>query len=307
MRSRLDGADRPEPVDEPLAEVPDAVPPVSLTYFIAYLLRRTFAKFSAETSSAGVDPREFAVLEALAERDWISQGDLAEKLGINRTVMVWLLDRMEESAYVERNRNPENRRTYVLSLTETGRLGLEEMRLAIAQRNRSLTSVLTAAQRERLTELLAALVPDRARPAPDSVEALVAQAFHRYRALGDELVAPTGLQMRHFAPLSALDALAPCAQQQLAQYLAITEPAAAEVVDFLVRAGMVQRGRDKRDRRRYALELTGHGRAALAEVLKAVASLQADTVELIGQDGDEELRNLLYQLLGSPELAAEPR
>jgi DNA-binding MarR family transcriptional regulator len=241
------------------------------------------------------------VLEALAERDWLSQLDLARTLGINRTVMVWVLDRMEESGFVERNRNPENRRSYVLSLTDAGRLGLGEMREKIGQRNMALTATLTSAERDRLIELLKALVPDRVRPAPDNVEALVSEAFHRYRQIGDELVADTGLRMRHFAPLNALNALAPCAQQQLAQYLAITEPAAAEVVDFLVRAGMVKRGRDTRDRRRYALELTDKGRGALVVVLKAVDALQADTVSLIGVDGDAELRDLLYRLLGSEE------
>ena len=105
---------------------------------------------------------------------------------------------------------------------------------------------------------------------------------------------------------SALEILAPCARRQLAQFLAITEPAAAELIDHLVRAGLVNRGRDQRDRRRYALELTDQGRHALSVVLKAVDQLQADTVLLIGADGDLELKKLLYKLVSDRGLPAPP-
>ncbi len=303
MHSNQDQTYLPGPGQEKLAEVAGAAPPAALTYFIGYLLRRTFAHFCANTSSAGVDPREFAVLEALADRDWLSQLDLAEKLGINRTIMVWVIDRMEEAKYVERNRNPENRRSYVLSLTEAGKSGLEQMRRTVAQRNGNLTAPLSVAERKRLGELLATLVPERPCPAPGSIEALVTQAHNRYRRLGDELLAGAGLRIRYFAPLSALEILAPCPQQQVAQFLAITEPAAAELVDHLVRAGLVKRGRDKQDRRRYALELTEEGRHALSVVLEAVDQLRADTVSLIGADGDAELKGLLCKLLAAEELA----
>ncbi|MFD2354860.1 MarR family transcriptional regulator [Nonomuraea ferruginea] len=50
--------------------------------------------------------------------------------------------------------------------------------------------------------------------------------------------------------------MTPCAQQQLARRLDITELAAAQIVDELVRLGLVARGQDPADRRRYALELT---------------------------------------------------
>jgi DNA-binding MarR family transcriptional regulator len=150
--------------------------------------------------------------------------------------------------------------------------------------------------------LLTALVPERSHLSPDNVEALVTQVFNLYRRRGDALLADDGLGIKYFAPLSALKILAPCAQQQLAQFLAITEPAAAELVDHMVRAGMIERGRDRRDRRRYALELTAGGRNALFLVVKAVEQLQAGTVSLIGTDGEAELKGLLAKVLPANRL-----
>lgn len=301
MRKKEDGAAFSEAGQERVDEIPGADPPAILTRFTGYLLRRVFARFSADTSVGGVDLRDLSVMEALAERDWISQLDLAEALGINRTIMVSLLGRMEELGWVARNRNPRNRRSYVLSLTASGRAALEEMRQLVAKRDLSLTAQLSGQERARLRELLTALVSQtQAGVGAHSVEALIAQAHQRYFKLGRDLLASSGLHMRYLAPLSALTSLAPCAQQELAQFLAITEPAAAELVDDLVRAGFVERGRDRHDRRRYALELTPKGRRAMDELVEAAGRQQADSVSLLGEQGADDLRHLLLKLLDLP-------
>jgi DNA-binding MarR family transcriptional regulator len=285
--------------DEVVAEIDGADPPVILTRFTGYLLRRVFAQFNADTSSAGTDLRDLSVMEALAEKDWASQFDLTEALGINRTTMVTVLSRMEEGGQVARNRNPKNRRTYVLSLTESGRAVLTDMRDAALKRDLDLTARLSEAERDRLRDLLATLVTAglQGRTA-DGIEALVAQAHQHYFKLGSNLLAGSGLQIRFLAPLSALTTLAPCAQQELAQFLGIAEPAAAELVDDMVQAGFVQRGRDASDRRRYALEATESGRRALAALLDAAERQEADSLSSLGPAGSRELRNLLLKVLG---------
>lgn len=285
--------------EEAVVELPGVDPPAILTRFTGYLLRRVFAQFNADTSVTGADLRDLSVMEALAERDWVSQLDLAEALNINRTSMVAVVGRMEELGQVTRNRNPKNRRSYVLSLTDSGRAALAEMRDAAAKRDLSLTARLSDAERARLRDLLAALVsPSRQGRATDSIEALVTQAHQRFFKIGNDLLASSGLHMRFLAPLSALTTLAPCAQQELAQFLGITEPAAAELVDDMVRAGFVQRGRDTSDRRRYALEFTDSGRRALDELLNAAERQEANSLSSLGPTDASELRALLLRLLG---------
>ncbi|MFJ9560686.1 MarR family winged helix-turn-helix transcriptional regulator [Streptomyces fuscichromogenes] len=281
---------------ERTAEVPGVLPE-SLTGFIGYLLRRVYAQFSATGDGGDSDSRDFLVLDALTGRDWESQLDLAERLGINRTIMVGVIDRLEARGEVRRTRNPDNRRQYVLSLTDRGREAVEASRRAVAERDARLTAVLTDAETARLDELLGRLLPGSARPLVRGTEYLVAQAHHRLRRLGDDKLAGTGLRVRHYGPLSALDVLGPIAQQRLAELLAITGPAASQLVDELVALSLVRRGRDPHDRRRYALELTDPGRVRLGVVAQAVDGLAADVSALLGPGGETELRALLLRLL----------
>ncbi|MGW2958054.1 MarR family winged helix-turn-helix transcriptional regulator [Streptomyces sp. NPDC001220] len=281
---------------EETAEIPGVLPD-ALTGFIGYLLRRVYAQFAASGDGGDSDSRDFLVLDALTGHDWESQLDLAERLGINRTIMVGVIDRLEDRDEVRRTRNPDNRRQYVLSLTDRGREAVEARRRAVAERDARLTAVLTAGETARLDELLARLLPESAQPLVQGTEYLVAQAHHRLRKHGDDKLAGTGLRVRHYGPLSALDVLGAISQQRLAELLAITGPAASQLVDELVKLGLVRRGRDPHDRRRYALEVTELGREQLAVVARAVAELAGDVSAMLGPGGEQDLRELLLKLL----------
>lgn len=296
MRGEPDATQNPVSATEATAEVPGVLPE-ALTGFIGYLLRRVFAQFTTYADGPEDDSRDFLVLDALTGGDWVSQLDLAERLGINRTIMVGVIDRLESRGQVLRTRNPDNRRQYILSLTDQGRAAVETGRRAVAERDARLTAALSAEQVGRLNTLLARLLPEGSQELVQGTEHLVEQAHHRLRRLGDEKLAGTGLRVRHYGPLSVLAASGPCPQQRLARELAITGPATSQLVDELVEGGMVVRGRDPHDRRRHALELTELGHARLKEVAEAVDLLAADVAELLGPGGEDELRALLVQLL----------
>jgi len=261
------------------------------------LLRRAYARLTAEALGDGPNAQDLVVLDALAGQDATSQAELGERLGINRTTMVKLVDRLQRAGHVARARNPADRRSYALSLTDEGRRALTELRRAAADRDARLTAPLTPEERRRLNRLLGRLLPDPEHPAVPSTEHLIAQAHHRLRRSGDALLAEIGLRTRHFAPLAALDRLAPCPQQDLARAMRVTEPAAAQVVDELVRAGLVARGQDPHDRRRYALDLTEPGRERLARVREVIERLRAQVVDAVGPEGERELCSLLAKLL----------
>ncbi|WP_222316733.1 MarR family winged helix-turn-helix transcriptional regulator [Streptomyces cavourensis] len=296
VRGEPDATQKPVSATEATAEVPGVLPE-ALTGFIGYLLRRVFAQFTTYADGPEDDSRDFLVLDALTGGDWVSQLDLAERLGINRTIMVGVIDRLESRGQVLRTRNPDNRRQYILSLTDRGRAAVETGRRAVAERDARLTAALSAEQVGRLNTLLARLLPEGSQELVQGTEHLVEQAHHRLRRLGDEKLAGTGLRVRHYGPLSVLAASGPCPQQRLARELAITGPATSQLVDELVEGGMVVRGRDPHDRRRHALELTELGHARLKEVAEAVDLLAADVAELLGPGGEDELRALLVQLL----------
>jgi DNA-binding MarR family transcriptional regulator len=265
------------------------------------LLRQVHARFTA----AGPWSRDVVVLDALAGQDAASQQDLAARLSVNRTIMVGLLDRLEAAGYVTRTRNPANRRTYVLSLTGAGAAALAGMREDAARRQERITAALAPAERQRLDELVSALLPESERPAVASTEHLVTQAHYRFRRLGDQALAGqglagTGLRTRHFGVLPALDLLGPCPQQQLARELGFTEASTAQLVDELVEAGLVTRGQDPRDRRRYALELTDAGRQHIPAMLAALRQVESGVRDRLGRGAQDELHALLTRLLDAP-------
>ncbi|NJP48003.1 MarR family winged helix-turn-helix transcriptional regulator [Actinacidiphila epipremni] len=307
--------------------------PPGLAGYAAYLLRRAYVlanrcapDFDEAAEGAG-SARDFQVLDALGEPGAAySQQDLGDRLGINRTTMVKLIDRFEAAGQVVRTRNPDDRRSYLLALTEEGRAALKAMDPAISAADDKLTAGLSPAERERLGVLLAALLgrtappgaasgasgpaaapaPDLAAPAPDAAVpgpyrrtgALITQAHHLVRHRIEAALADSGLQARHFGALTVL-AEGACSQQQLARRLAISEQAVLQVVDDLEHAGHVARDRDPADRRRYALRITDRGHAALRSARAVVEATEAELGTTLGEQGRAELAGLLGTLLAT--------
>lgn len=74
--------------------------------------------------AVGTNLRDHWILSVVAESGTgasLSQQDICDTLGIDRSEMVRLIDRLEESGLVERHRSTEDRRRYVVSITAAGR------------------------------------------------------------------------------------------------------------------------------------------------------------------------------------------
>jgi len=291
------GADR-------AAEIPGVRLAPELARYLPYLMRRAYVHVS-EVVDRRPQARELAVLASLADQQVSSQQELAERLEINRTTMVTLIDGLEAAGQVTRTRNPDNRRAYLLALTPSGRKALEALE-ALEARQQSIvtgddlvTANLNRVEQQHLGELLRAVLAEPgSTPTEASIGYLIAQVFYLLRRRGDDLVSDHGLRIRNFASLSTINKLGPCPQQDVARYLAVTEPAAAQIVDELVQAGLVARGQDPTDRRRYALELTGLGRQQLGRLRTAMNRLQAEVRKAVGgTENEAELHALIHKLL----------
>lgn len=66
-------------------------------------------------------PRGYHVLAAAAQDDPSSQGALAQRLGIDKTVMTYLVDDLERAGLVERRTHPTDRRNKQVVATDAGR------------------------------------------------------------------------------------------------------------------------------------------------------------------------------------------
>jgi DNA-binding MarR family transcriptional regulator len=100
-------------------ETADAVlAPLGLTVREWGLL--TFVKHASAGAGAGEEHDPHLVKAIGPERNPLSQQAIGEQLRIDRTTMVSLVDGLEHAGLVRRERNPADRRAYVIRITPAG-------------------------------------------------------------------------------------------------------------------------------------------------------------------------------------------
>jgi DNA-binding MarR family transcriptional regulator len=291
--------------DEPS---PDAASlPPALADLTGYLLRRGYLRALAVARDAfppARQPRQLAVLMGLEATGPCSQRDLAEGLGLNRTLLGRIVDELEERGLVQRERSATDRRTYALRVTPAG---LREVARATPEIDRSdaaMTAHLAPEQRRRLNELLRELLasePGRRLPEglADRTGYLVVQAHFLMRARADAALRPLGIEVRHFGTLNVIAAAGSCSQQELARGLGVTPPVVVPIVDELEARELVSRERNPADRRSYVVQLTPEGERTLAAARAELELLPAGVFDERQHAGGPELRALLRALLGA--------
>jgi DNA-binding MarR family transcriptional regulator len=99
-------------------------------------------------------PRQFRVLALLGDQGAIGQSELAATVGTDPSVLVTMLNPLEDDRLISRERDPSDRRRHVVTLTPAGEAHL--VRAAQAQRTAEdeLFDVLDTDEREQLRGLL---------------------------------------------------------------------------------------------------------------------------------------------------------
>jgi DNA-binding MarR family transcriptional regulator len=120
--------------------------------FVAQQAAQTLATERLEP--LGLSPRAWGVLSTLAESGSMTQIELATALAIDRTAMVYLLDQLEEQGLVERVRNPEDRRSFLIHLTAWGEQTQRKAAAGLAGATETLLKPLDTAERRQLVDLL---------------------------------------------------------------------------------------------------------------------------------------------------------
>jgi DNA-binding MarR family transcriptional regulator len=97
-------------------------------------------------------------LESERRGSSLSQQAIGERLRIDRTTMVGLIDDLEQKGYVKRERNPDDRRAYVITLTTAGRRAQRRAERAVDAHALEFFGQLSEAERQELDRLLGRLV-----------------------------------------------------------------------------------------------------------------------------------------------------
>lgn len=99
-------------------------------------------------------PRERVLMILLAHEEGMHQKELAEEMKIGPSSLSELIDKLESDRYVERNVDPEDRRSTLITLTEKGKaraFEAEDMRRSAAAER---FAALTQEEKETLLSLL---------------------------------------------------------------------------------------------------------------------------------------------------------
>lgn len=139
----------------------DAVAPSAVYAELGWelgVLYRSHLRLSVDaTRDLPGGPRGYQVLAEAENGTRGSQLALAQSLGVDRTVMTYLLDDMERAGLVERRPDPADRRARQVVLTEHGRARLCTVRQAIRAAEEHLLAALAPAEQTVLRDLIGRL------------------------------------------------------------------------------------------------------------------------------------------------------
>jgi MarR family transcriptional regulator, lower aerobic nicotinate degradation pathway regulator len=124
--------------------------------FLTARLHQAVLKLGHE-AGAFEDPltgKHLGCLTVLIDEGPLSQQELGRRACIDRTSVVAVVDDLERAGFVERRRNPDDRRAYALHATRAGRSWQLRATKAVLEAEDELLAPLDAEERRQLIDLM---------------------------------------------------------------------------------------------------------------------------------------------------------
>lgn len=90
-------------------------------------MMKYFASTKANELNLGITIDQWVILLIISQGDNISQTDIVERTFKDKASVARISDILDKKGYIERKRNPENRREYMMKSTKRGILKVEEL------------------------------------------------------------------------------------------------------------------------------------------------------------------------------------
>lgn len=114
--------------------------------------------FQNELGAEDLTPRQYAVLVAVSQNEGLSQTQLVEKTGVDRSTLADIVRRMLKKGLLQRRRTKGDARAYAVKLTDEGRRVLKLADPLAKRVDEKILAVLPTQQRERFLQDLNAIV-----------------------------------------------------------------------------------------------------------------------------------------------------
>ncbi len=114
--------------------------------------------FTEEVIDGGLTPRQYAVLVAVSLDEGLSQTDLVDRTGIDRSTLADIIRRMLKKGLVSRRRTRHDARVYAVKLTDTGREALRAAQPAADHADERLLAALEPGKRDEFLRSLNMIV-----------------------------------------------------------------------------------------------------------------------------------------------------
>ncbi len=126
----------------------------SYGFLLGKVLQKMEIKFAEGLSPFEINARQYGVLLFIEGNPHCSQKDISEKLQIDRTTMVSHIDHLEGLGYVERTKNPNDRRSYSLLITAKGKDVLDSRWEFLTHTEAEVLAPLSEPEQQLLKEIL---------------------------------------------------------------------------------------------------------------------------------------------------------
>ena len=124
---------------------------------LALLGQEAMYRLRAAHTAQNLKPRQFQILGLLHDHGGLAQRELIREMGVAPSILVTLLNPLEADGLVTRERDTDDRRRHLVTLTKAGEKHLASASRAQKETEDALFASLDENQREQLRSVLIAL------------------------------------------------------------------------------------------------------------------------------------------------------
>jgi DNA-binding MarR family transcriptional regulator len=132
-----------------------------VAFLLAQLGAHAAAAFAERIRPLELTPPQAGVLRRLGQFPGQSQRGLADALGMHAPRLVALIDELEDRGLVARDRDPDDRRNYAISLTDEGQRVLAKLGAVAREHELAIAAALDDDERAQLLALLRRLAEEQ--------------------------------------------------------------------------------------------------------------------------------------------------